>query len=151
MAVGTVFDIFERYATWNEFHGADLGLQMWTDVWGCTVEMLAKLALGSVSRTVEIDGETLVDEPGSPVSISPGGLYALPSNMGRYRTTRAAVLPEFGIRLRRRISHSFILSAGYTVIVLDDVVRTEDQAGPDREPDTVGWRRCSSANHGRRS
>jgi len=138
VAVGTVFDIFERYATWNEFHGADLGLQMWTDVWGCTVEMLAKLAVGSVSRTVEIDGETLVDEPGSPLSISPGGLYALPSNLGRYRTTRAAVLPEFGIRLRRRISHSFILSAGYTVIVLDDVVRTGDQLDLTVNPAQLG-------------
>ncbi len=136
--VGTLFDVSERFATWNEFHGADLGLQLWTDIGRWTVELLAKVAIGGNMRTVEINGSTLVVPPGSAASLTAGGLYALPTNMGRHQSTRFTAIPEVGIRVRRRLSHSFIFTAGYSVLVMDRVARSGEQIDVAVNPSQMG-------------
>ncbi len=127
VAAGTTFDLLDRFATWNEFHGADLGLQLWTHAHGWTVEVLGKIAIGSVARTIEINGETLTITPDNTDSFSSGGLLAMPTNMGRHQSCRFSAMPELTIRLRRPLSRFFTLSLGYTVMAVDHVVRTGDQ------------------------
>jgi hypothetical protein len=124
---GTTFDIFEDVSTWNEFHGGDVGLQWWTHVRGWTVEATTKIALGGLARTVEIGGETITESPGDPATIAAGGLLALPTNMGRHQSCRFATVPELSIKLRRQLSRYLILTLGYSVVVVDNVVRTGDQ------------------------
>ena len=50
VAVGTTLDVLDQFGTWNEFHGADLGLQLWTRAGGWTIEVLGKIAIGSLAR-----------------------------------------------------------------------------------------------------
>ncbi len=127
VAVGTTFDVFDDFRTWNEFHGADLGLQLWTHMHGWTIEVLGKVALGETIRTVEVNGETFTLSPAGVPSLAPGGLLAMPTNMGRYQSNKFSALPELTIRLRRPISRFFTFTVGYTALVLNNVVRTGDQ------------------------
>lgn len=124
---GTTFGLFDDFRTWNEFHGADMGLQLWTQRHGWTIEMVAKVALGAVVQTVEIDGQTVaVPLDGGPVR-SPGGLLAMPTNMGRFDSSHFAVMPELTLRLRHPISRFFTFTVGYTAVALNDVARTGEQ------------------------
>jgi len=124
--VGTAFDIFDEFRTWNEFHGADVGLQLWTHAHGWTIELSGKLGLGAMVRTVDVAGETLVIAPAS-TTVSPGGLLTAPSNIGRSRSARFSVLPELTVRLRHPLSRFFTITAGYTVLIASNVARTGDQ------------------------
>ena len=106
----------------------DLGLQWWTHLHGWTVEVVTKVAIGGMSRTVDIGGETITDPPGnSDATVSAGGLLALPTNMGRHHSSCFATVPELSIKLRRQLSRYLILTLGYSVVVVDNVVRTGDQ------------------------
>jgi hypothetical protein len=127
VAIGTAFDLFDDFRTWNEFHGADLGLQFWTRAYGWTVEVLGKVAFGATLRTLEINGETITSPPVGLASFAPGGVLAMPTNIGRYQSSQVSVLPELTIRLRRPISRFFTLTMGYSALVLNNVWRTGDQ------------------------
>ena len=127
VAAGTGFDLFEQVGTWNEFHGGDLGLQLWTEMHGWTVELKSKLALGGITRAVEFGGDTLVLPPGDFQSVSSGGLLVLPTNLGRHHSSRFSALPELSVKLRRQVTRNMILTLGYSLMVLDHVVRTGDQ------------------------
>ena len=65
--------------------------------------------------------------PHRPGSLAPGGLLAMPTNMGRYQSSQISVLPELTVRFRRPLSRFFTITCGYTALVLNNVVRTGDQ------------------------
>ena len=136
--VGTAFDLFDDFRTWNEFHGADLGLQLWTRVHGWTLEVLGKVALGAVVRTVTIDGETYEIPPDGDPSLTVGGLLALPTNIGHHHSSQFSVLPELTVRLRRPISRFFTFTCGYTVLLVPNVMRTGDQVDLALNPTQIG-------------
>ncbi len=138
IAIGTTLEVLDEFRTRNEFHGGDLGLQLWTHTHGWTVEVLGKIAVGAVTRTVESSGGTLVVSPIGDVSLTSGGLFAAPTNIGRYQSCRFSALPELTIRFRRPISRFFTLSVGYTAMVLDHVVRTGDQLDTVVNPTQLG-------------
>jgi hypothetical protein len=127
VAMGTTFDMLEGISTWNEFHGGDLGLQWWLRTGGCTFEIVTKMAIGGIARTVELGGETLITSPGDAPLLTPGGLLVQPTNMGRYRTGRFTALPELSIKVRRQLTRQLVLTAGYSLMVVDHVVRSGDQ------------------------
>lgn len=125
--VGTQLESFDQFQTWNEFNGGELGLRFRTRVHGWTVDLLAKSAIGVMSRIVDVQGATLTDEPSGPVTLYSGGLLSQPTNIGRHKSTELSVIPELGVQLRRRISHSFVFTLGYTLIVVDHVARVGEQ------------------------
>jgi hypothetical protein len=135
--VGTTFDVFDDFRTFNEFHGADLGLQFWTETHGWTVELLGKAAVGATIRTVEIDGQTIVVSPVDE-SVTDGGLLAAPSNMGRFQSSQLSVLGEFSLRVRRPLSRFFTLTAGYSLLALNNVVRSGHQVDLVVNPTQLG-------------
>ncbi len=138
IAFGTTFDVLDEFRTRNEFHGGDLGLQLWTHMHGWTVEVLGKVAVGAVARTVEINGSTLVEPGVGDASLTSGGLLTAPTNIGRYQSCRFSALPELTIRFRRPISRFFTFSVGYTAMLLDHVVRTGDQLDVVVNPTQLG-------------
>jgi hypothetical protein len=131
---GTTLDVFDRFATENDFHGGELGLaaQFHRGCW--SLDLLAKVALGNMRQAAMIDGAATVTTPGDPPETSPGGLLALPTNMGRHRRDAFAVLPEIGLGLRYQASDCLALTAGYTLIYLNHILRTGDQIDPAVNP-----------------
>ncbi len=64
-----------------------------------------------------------------------GGLLALSTNSGHFRTDRFAVLPEFGLKVGYQFTDHLRLTLGYDVLYWSSVVRPGGQI--DRNLDTT--------------
>ena len=133
-APGTDVEVMDLFNTWNEFHGVDLGVKYWVDRGPWTLEFTGKLAVGALIRTMEIDGGTLAVDTLGAATFYDRGFYALPTNEGRYRSSRLSALPELGFTVRRQITHDFIFTFGYSLLVINNVIRTGDQLSPTINP-----------------
>jgi hypothetical protein len=127
VTVGTTFNIFDNFHTRSQFNGGQLGINT-QHYFGCwSVDLLAKVALGGMTQTVTIDGQTIVTPPRSTSSTARGGVLALPSNMGQFSRSRFAAIPEFGVNLHRQLNSCWKVNLGYSLIVVTNVVRPGDQ------------------------
>jgi hypothetical protein len=127
IAQNTEFDVFDSFKTENDFHGAEFGVsgELCRDVW--TLEVLAKVAFGNIHRQTHVDGGTITrtPPPGVIETASLGGLLALDgTNIGTHTTDVFGVLPEFGVNLGIQLTHTIRLTAGYSLVMLNDVYRT---------------------------
>lgn len=124
---GTTTDLVDRFSARNDFHGGELGVAGEFLLPLMTLEIFSKVALGSIHRQMAISGETSVTVPGNPPLVTPGGLLALPTNIGTYSETGFGVLPEFGMNATVALTDNLSFVCGYTLIVLSDVLRTGNQ------------------------
>ena len=132
--VGTTFSIFDSFSTRNNFNGGQLGLnaQMINGCW--TVDLLAKLAIGSTTQHVAINGGTTVTVPEVAPVNNTGGILALGSNIGSYQRSMFSVLPEFSGNLRYQMTPLWRLNLGYTLMLLTNVARPGDQIDTNLDP-----------------
>ena len=123
---GTTFDVFDQFDTENDFHGVDLGVALKLTNGCLTFDATAKLAVGAVHQQLDVRGGTTVTVPNElPVS-SNGGLLALPTNIGPYDNTEFGLLPELDLQLQYCLRRGVSLSVGYSLMVLNNVLRTGD-------------------------
>lgn len=122
------FVVRDSFQTRNRFYGGQLGLEAEMR-WGrWSLDLRGKVALGNVNQTVTISGATAITPlPGGPTTVQPGGLLALPSNMGRYSRDRFGVLPEVGVNLGYQVTDHLRAFVGYNFLYLSDVVRPGEQ------------------------
>jgi hypothetical protein len=130
-APSTFGPIYDQFDAHNRFHGGQLGLH--ADISGEWVfcELTGKVALGRTFEVVKIDGATSVYAPViggvAPVQYSPGGVFALPSNIGRTTENSFAVVPEGTFKIGLKLGDSGRIYVGYNFIYLSDAVRPGDQ------------------------
>jgi Putative beta barrel porin-7 (BBP7) len=111
----------DAFATGNDFNGLDLGLTGESRFGAWTLEWLGKVAVGGNYSTAQINGTTIT--AGGATVVAPGGLLALPSNMGSFSQARFAVVPELALRLGYQVTPQLRLHAGYDFLFWSNVVR----------------------------
>jgi hypothetical protein len=124
---GTRINLTDSFRTENRFHGGTVGASLlgW---WGAVSgELTARVDVGDMSRRTTIAGVTGVTVPGVAPVVSPGGLLALASNSGSFRSSSCAVIPEIDLRAGYRVTEWLRVTAGYSLIVLTEVARAGDQ------------------------
>jgi hypothetical protein len=139
---GTHTVLFDHFNTTNTFHGAEIGVVAERPLgpnW--SIELLAKIALGSSSSLARINGQTATTLNGT-TEVTSGGLLTQTSNIGSYSRNSFAGVTEIGAELRRRVSRAMELNVGYTLIYLSDVGRAGEQVDLDANlsqvpPDTI--------------
>ncbi len=99
--------------------------------WGrrWALQFLGKAALGGTRTVMKIDGQTAVTvetDDGPVTATAPGGVLALPSNIGSYGQSEFAVVGELGIRVEYALTHQLYATFGYTLIYWSDVARVTD-------------------------
>jgi hypothetical protein len=124
---GTRIQVADAFATKNEFHGVDLGLDARFDAGPLSVDVMAQVAAGPCQQDVDIDGSTTVTVPGTAPSTRTGGLLALPTNIGHHSRFTGPVIPELDVSLGYRLTPGVRLSAGYTLLYWPAVVRAGDE------------------------
>ena len=87
-----------------------------------TLDGKAKIALGVTEQSLDVTG-TQVFLRGTNPDPRPGGLLALPSNIGHFTRSRFAVVPEVGATLGYYVTDWMRLSVGYNFLYWSDVVR----------------------------
>lgn len=127
VAIGTTFDIVDRFKTTNVIHAGEIGLEWEIHRCRWMVDVTGKLAFGGNQGKVAIDGSTIITAPDDAPSPTDGGLLALPTNGGVHEIDELAIIPELNIRLHYRCTDRLSLYAGYTLIAVRNVFRTGDQ------------------------
>ena len=131
------FDVVDTFNTRNTFQGLDLGMA-WQTTWRkWSVDLMLKTAIGTVKQEVGIAGATAIDQLGAGVANYPGGLLALPSNMGSYSRNRWTVVPELGANARFAILPRLHAMIGYSLVYWSSVVRPGEQIDRDINPDQL--------------
>jgi len=122
--------LVDQFQTRNNFYGGQIGFDTELHSGPWSLQLLTKLALGSVNQTVNINGGTVFATSAGATPIQPGGLLALPSNIGQYKRDRFAILPEFGIKGGYDVTDWCRLTVGYNILGLSNVTRPEEQIDP---------------------
>jgi hypothetical protein len=124
---GFHFQIADHFRTENNFHGGVIGLAAERRFSVLFVGLRASVALGVDQQFTDIGGRTVITPPGGPPQTLPGGLLALPSNVGHYDRTVFAVLPQVGLRGGMQLTDYVRVYAGYDFVYLSNVLRAGDQ------------------------
>lgn len=126
-ATGTMFTVVDRFETRNNFYGGQIGARAEWQRGRCFVNVLGKVALGVTHQEVRITGTTVITEPGAAPSVQPGGLLALPTNIGSYSRDEFTVVPEIGVKVGCQVTDRVRAFAGYNFLYWSNVVRPGDQ------------------------
>ncbi len=125
--VGTRIGVTDVFGTHNSFYGGQLGamLELRRGRWYC--DLVSKLALGSTHQVVNINGSTAFTVPGGPTVVQPGGLLALPTNIGHYSRDFFAVVPEVGVKVGYQFGPHVRAFVGYSFLYWSNVARPGNQ------------------------
>jgi hypothetical protein len=116
----------DSFSTTNVFYGGQIGGRLsWEDTWGY-VRMFGKLGLGLTTERSLIEGTSTLITPGAPPTVTPGGVLALPSNIGLRNRTVFGIVPEWGVNVGVSITDYLRVSAGYSFLLWNRVVRPGD-------------------------
>jgi hypothetical protein len=132
---GASFEINDRFATWNDFYGAQVGLSTEWHYRRLQFTLLGKVALGDTVQTSQVTGRTVTNFPTS--LNAPAGLLALSSNSGTFTRNAFAVVPEVGATLGFRITDHLLVFAGYTFLYWNDVARPGNQVDLALNPNLI--------------
>ena len=124
---GTTIQTYDRFRTNDTFHGADLGFRAEVVDGPIAFEVLTRMAIGQLTRTVDIRGNQIINVPGAPPVVNNGGMLALVSNIGQYRTQSVQIMPEIGTTGKWQITRHLELRVGYSLFLLQGVARPADQ------------------------
>lgn len=124
---GTTKALFDLFRSTSEFHGAELGVVYEERIGQWSLEGLAKLALGSVRSRVIIDGSTTTTVPDAGSATFTGGLLAQETNIGTYRRSEFAVMPELALTVGYDLTSRLRATFGYSFLYLSKVARAVDQ------------------------
>lgn len=116
-------DVFE---TTNSFYGINLGSQVrWQNQW-VSLTAFGKVALGSTDEKLRIQGTTTLVTPAGN-QVAPGGVLALPSNIGNYSRSVFGVVPEAGLTLGIEPIQHVRATLGYSFLYWNNVLRPGNQ------------------------
>ena len=125
------FLINDRFATRNQFNGAEVGFVVEARKARWTTELLGKIAIGSNRQTVRINGSTVISGSDSDDGTYEGGLLALPTNIGTYNRSTFNVIPQLNANLGYNVTPQLRMIVGYTLIYWSSVVRAGNQISLD--------------------
>ena len=119
--------IRDTFGTRNRFYGGQVGLRGSVRRGRLLVDVTGKVAFGDINQVIKIGGRTTLVTPEGIAGIAPGGVLALPSNMGRHGDADFAYIPEAILRASMQITPRLSAHVGYTILYWDNVVRPGDQ------------------------
>ena len=124
---GTRIVTNDNFITRNSFNGLDMGYR-WQCFWdSLSLDVLTKLAVGRVERTININGNQMITAPGAAPVSQTGGVLALVSNSGLTTSHDWKAMPEAGVTLNWQLNSNMSVRLGYSFIFLNGVVRAADQ------------------------
>ena len=96
--------------------------------------MVAKLALGQMQQTLNVNGSTSVTVPGGTTTTNQGGVLALGTNIREETRNEFAIMPEFGVNLHCQLNDLWRANFGYTFMYVSNVIRPGDQIDTNIDP-----------------
>lgn len=123
---GTRLQVQDRFRTNNNFDGVEVGLEGEVRYRKLYLDLRGAVTLGNVSQTIDINGATVVTEPGAAPVARGLGILALGTNIGRRTRNDFAAAPTFGLRLGYQLTEHVRTFVGYDLLYLSTVTRPGD-------------------------
>jgi hypothetical protein len=125
--VGDVVTDFDRFRTTNNFYGGQIGGRVrWDGAW-VFLAAYGKVGLGVTEQTVDISGASTLVQANGQTTTLPGGVLALPSNIGTRSRTVFSYTPEAGLNVGLKLTQHLAVTAGYSFTYWSHVVRPGQQ------------------------
>jgi hypothetical protein len=131
---GSILQQSDRFDTRNMFQGGVLGVSTSLRHERWTIDTVLKIGIGQTQSRVIIEGATATTIPQQAATLLPGGLLALPSNMGVHDSDQFSVVPEIGIGVGFELSPQIRATVGYEVLYWNNVARPGDQIDLNVDP-----------------
>lgn len=116
------FLVSDQFSTNNTFYGANFGLLNTIYMGRFNLGFNAKLGVGVNNQTVDIYGNTVVNNASAITSYN-GGLLAMPTNIGSYSQSKVTVIPELDFQVGYQLSQRWRFTIGYSLLYWSNVVR----------------------------
>jgi hypothetical protein len=120
---GNTFIISDNFTTYNEFYGAQAGVQVKWCFHNMCFDIGGKVAVGDNHRTYRVSGFTTIINPAGNRFRDDFGLYAQPSNSGTTTHDTMSLVPEFGFNFTCVVNDHVNLKLGYNLLYFTDVMR----------------------------
>jgi hypothetical protein len=126
--LGAHIGVLDTFDTRNRFYGGQIGTEAELQWRRWSLDLLVKVALGNTHEVAFVNGSTSFLFPGATApSTFPGGLYALPTNSGRFSQNVFTVVPELGVKLAFNVTPGLRIYVGYSFLYWSSVARPGNQ------------------------
>ena len=119
--------VSDRFATHDQFYGAQLGLSGEWRRGPWSVEPWGKVALGDTHQSITIEGSQRFVAPNGTAQNFVGGLLALNSNIGHFSRDKFSVVPEVGLNVGYQFNEHVKAYVGYSFLYWSNVARPGGQ------------------------
>lgn len=126
---GTTLFLLDQFSTRNQFYGGQVGLRA---NWSCRCFFLqgtAKLAIGDMQETVDVDG-FLSATSRNQTFLKRGGFFSQLTNIGRHTDDQLAFVPEVNVLAGTNLGKHASVFVGYNFLWISNVLRPGDQIDP---------------------
>jgi hypothetical protein len=122
----TSLTTFDGFKTSNSFFGANFGASMESSRGRWSLLSTGRLGIGGTVERVTISGSSTATANGTSTT-SPGGLLAMPTNIGTYSHGAFTLVPHLEFKLAYNFSPSVRFTVGYDILYWSQVVRPGQQ------------------------
>jgi hypothetical protein len=123
--------------TFNDFYGANVGFRGDVGWGGWFLQATGKFAAGYMRQWIDVIGYSTLTANTNLTSTQPGGFFNIPNDLGRHHRDRFAILPEGGLTVGYQFRSWLRLSAGYTYIYTNTVLRPTSSINPVANPNLI--------------
>ncbi len=146
---GDVLTDRDSFSTSNDFYGGQVGFQLRRQFgpfyvadldklpFQFDMDLFAKVAIGTTTQHVHINGETTLVPAAGSIQTLPGGILAVGSNTGNFSRSVFGIVPEMGVTLNLDITPHFRLQAGYSFLLWNAVARPGSQIDRSVNPNQI--------------
>lgn len=121
------FNQSDSFQARNQFYGANLGGKLTRTSGPVSVSLLAQVALGTNYEVVNVNGVNVGTVNNAPPVVTPGGIYAQSTNIGRYERDRFCAVPGINLTAGYEFLPGLRGTIGYSFMYMSDVARPGDQ------------------------
>ena len=118
----------------NDFYGSEIGFRSLIYRGRWSLDFLTKIALGNNSKTVLINGQTVITAPNQTTQTYESGVLAGPTNSGIYHQNVFTMIPQAGLELGYQFNAHCRASLGYNILYWGSVSRAADQIDLNVDP-----------------
>ncbi len=131
---GTTVGAIDSYRANNQFYGGQIGTRIEGNFGRLSLALAGKVAFGVNDMTLQVDGLTTRGD--APISY-PAGVLANAANIGRYRESHYAYVPEGSLSVGWWFTPNLRLKLGYNILYMSDVIRPGSHISNNVNPSAV--------------
>jgi hypothetical protein len=117
-----LFATYDKARTRNDFYGGQIGTDLETNLYGFTVNLRGKVAMGAMYESVDVTSLTINTDPRAG-GVTPGGLLFGQTDNGKHQRTKICFIPELNLKVGYQFNDHLRGYAGYDALYISEVAR----------------------------